>query len=98
MLHIINKSPNERSSLFSCLRVAQGGALLLIEDGVLAALRDQPNSERVREAMTRFKVYALGPDLEARGVADRVLDGVQAIDYGGFVDLVVEHRASHSWL
>jgi tRNA 2-thiouridine synthesizing protein B len=53
---------------------------------------------RVREAMERFRIYALAPDLEARAVADRVIDGVGVIDYGGFVDLVAEHSACQSWL
>ena len=40
MLHIVNKSPLERNSLDSCLRIAApGGAVLLIEDGVYAATR-----------------------------------------------------------
>jgi len=40
MLHIVNKSPFENSSLDSCLRVAaKGAALLLIEDGVYAATK-----------------------------------------------------------
>ncbi len=38
------------------------------------------------------------PDLEARGIADRVMDGVTMVDYGGFVDLVAEHKTSQSWL
>ena len=38
MLHIVNKSPFECTSLASCLRVAQrGAAVLLIEDGIYAA-------------------------------------------------------------
>ena len=35
MLHIVNKSHRQTTSLASCLRLAQDGhALLLIEDGV----------------------------------------------------------------
>jgi tRNA 2-thiouridine synthesizing protein B len=48
--------------------------------------------------MERLKVYALAPDLAARGMADRLIDGVAAIDYDGFVDLVVEHPNNQSWL
>ena len=54
--------------------------------------------DRVTAALPRFRVYALLPDLEARAVADRVVDGVTTIDYGGFVDLVAEHNACQSWL
>ena len=99
MLHIVNKSPAERNTLDSCLRVAQeGGAILLIEDGVYAATRGNEGESKLREALSRFKVYALAPDLEARGMFDRVMDGVTTVDYGGFVDLVAEHKNCQSWL
>lgn len=99
MLHIVNKSPSQTRTLDSCLRLAQDGhALLLIEDGVYAATTRSPAAASVRDAMKRLKVYALQPDLEARGVHTAVLDGVTPVDYGGFVDLVAEHSASQAWL
>ncbi|HUL65397.1 MAG TPA: sulfurtransferase complex subunit TusB [Burkholderiaceae bacterium] len=98
MLHIVNKSPLEKNSLAAALRYAASGALLLIEDGVYAATRGNAAEGALREALTRVKVYALGLDLQARGMADRVIDGVQTIGYDGFVDLVVEHRNNQSWL
>jgi tRNA 2-thiouridine synthesizing protein B len=94
MLHIVNKSPTERSALASCLRVAQDGqALLLIEDGVYAA-----TGNTLAEASQRLKVYALAPDLQARGLAGKAAAGITPIDYAGFVDLVAEHATSQSWL
>jgi tRNA 2-thiouridine synthesizing protein B len=98
MLNIVNKSPLERNSLDACLRIGAPGALLLIEDGVYAAVRGTAVEASVKAALSRFRVYALLPDLEARAVADRVIDGVTPIDYGGFVDLVAEHNACQSWL
>jgi tRNA 2-thiouridine synthesizing protein B len=98
MLHIVNKSPLERNCLDTCLATAQGGALLLIEDGVYAATNGNAAAGKLRQAMARMKVYALKPDLEARGMADRVLEGVTLVDYGGFVDLVTEHATCQSWL
>jgi len=98
VLNIVNKSPLERSSLESCLRVARGGALLLIEDAVYAASRGHAAAGDVSEAMRRMKVYVLRPDLEARGVDGPLVDGVGVVDYGGFVDLVIEHSRTHSWL
>jgi len=99
MLHIVNKSPYERSALASCLAHARdGSAVLLIEDAVYAATRGNGVEGMLREAMKRLRVYVLGPDLEARAVAARVLEGVQVVDYGGFVDLVTEHRTNQSWL
>ena len=99
MLHIINKSPLERNSLESCLRIAApGGAVLLIEDAVYAATRGTAVAATVGAALARFRIYALLPDLEARAVADRVIDGVTPIDYAGFVDLVAENKSCQSWL
>jgi len=98
VLHIVNKSPFERNTLDAVLRVAVSGSLLLIEDGVYAATRGSAAEARLTAAMARLKVYALLPDLEARAVADRVIDGVTTVDYGGFVDLVAEHRNCQSWL
>ncbi|HJW24015.1 MAG TPA: sulfurtransferase complex subunit TusB [Rhodocyclaceae bacterium] len=98
MLHIINKSPLDRPSLDSVLRLAQSGAVLLIEDAVYAATRGSAGADKVKALSARMKVFALIPDLEARGVADRLLDGVTGVDYGGFVDLVAEHPNCQSWL
>ena len=99
MLHILNTSPQERHALDSCLRIApEGGAILLIEDAVYAATRGTVLEARIREALARFSIYALLPDLEARAVADRVIEGIRTVDYGGFVDLVAEHPSCQSWL
>lgn len=98
MLHIVNKSPAERNNLDACLRVAQGGALLLIEDAVYAATRGNDAEAKLRDALSRMKVYVLAPDLDARGMGDRVMEGVSTVDYGGFVDLVAEHKNCQSWL
>lgn len=99
MLHIINKSPLTNGSLDSCLRVSQsGGDILLIEDAVYAATSGNAFEGKMREAMGRFKIYVLQPDLEARGLADRLIAGVSPVDYGGFVDLTTTNKNCQSWL
>lgn len=99
MLHIINKSPFQTSTLDSCLALAQpGSALLLIEDGVYAATAGSAAEARLRQACATLKVYALQPDMDARGVTTKLIDGITLIDYAGFVDLAVEYPTSHSWL
>jgi tRNA 2-thiouridine synthesizing protein B len=98
MLHIINKSPLGNESLNSCLRVMESGEILLIEDAVYAATRGNAAEAKIREALAKFKVHALLPDLEARGMADRVMEGVSTVDYGGFVDLVAANKNCQSWL
>ena len=99
MLHTVNKSPFDHTTLETCLKFAkQGSAVLLIEDGVYAALKETAVSKQVQDALKSVSIYALKPDLEARGMQNRALDGIQLVDYGGFVDLVVEHNSVQSWL
>jgi tRNA 2-thiouridine synthesizing protein B len=99
MLQIVNKSPFERNALDSCLRFGrEGSAVLLIEDGVYAVTLGNIAESKITSALGQMKIYALRPDLEARGMQDAVIEGVQLVDYGGFVDLVTGHNAVQSWL
>lgn len=99
MLHIVNKSPTQARSLQRCLRMAQDGhSVLLIEDAVYAATAAGALACGLDQACRRVKVYVLLADLEARGMAARRIDGVEPIDYAGFVDLVANHPNSQSWL
>lgn len=99
-LHIVNKSPAERNALDSCLRMAKPGhSILLIEDGVYAALAKSVYAEKISSRMEDFNFYVLGPDVDARGLGDTpLIEGVEVVDYEGFVDLVVELDVSQSWL
>jgi tRNA 2-thiouridine synthesizing protein B len=99
MLHTVNKSPTERNVLESCLKyLKKGSVVLLIEDGVYGALKGAPTTRMVEQALKNFPVYALYPDIEARGMQDRVIDGIKLVDYSGFVDLVAEHTTVQAWL
>jgi tRNA 2-thiouridine synthesizing protein B len=100
MLHTVNKSPFEKNSLDSCLRLAKkGSSLLLIEDGVYAAMKGTSIEPKVLAATADLKVFVLGPDLKARGLDEgKLIDGVQVVDYAGFVDLAVEHDKVQAWL
>jgi tRNA 2-thiouridine synthesizing protein B len=98
MLNIINKSPLTSVTLDTCLKTANGGDILLIEDAVYAATRGNSAEALLREAMGRFKIFVLMPDLEARGLGDRIIEGVTSVDYGGFVDLTSNNKTCQSWL
>jgi len=99
-LHIINKSPFERNSLDTCLRLAkQGSAILLIEDGIYAARKNTAVGDKVAAATAKHSLYALTPDLEARGIGkDELVDGISLVDYEGFVQLTTECSGVQSWL
>lgn len=99
MLHTVNKSPFESDAFDTLLRyVGSGSAVLLIEDGVYGAMSGTAATPKLQAAMKSAPVYALKPDVEARGIQGRVLEGVKLVDYGGFVDLVAEHNTVHAWL
>ncbi len=99
MLHTLNKSPFEKTSLDTCLRLAQpGSAILLLEDAVYAVMKGTGVEAKIKQALGQHAVYALAPDLKARGLeAGRLIEGVRVVDYGGFVDLAVEHDKVQCW-
>ena len=100
MLHIINKTPFDRNALDSCLRLATpGSSILLIEDGVYAAMAKAVHAEKISNRMEDFSFYVLGPDVAARGLGDTpLIDGMTVVDYEGFVDLVADSDVTQSWL
>lgn len=96
ILHLVNKSPYERPSLETCMAYYQAGdAILLIEDGVYAAV----SGGKAASGLQGLDVAVLGPDLAARGIRqEKLIDGVKVVDYGGFVDLTVAKDKVQSWL
>ncbi len=84
-LHIVNKA----AALEACLPLmADGDALLLIEDGVYAARRNPgvPGT-----------FHALESDLQARGLVERVDASFQVVSYDGFLGLVEQHQPIVTW-
>jgi len=96
MLHLVNKSPYDACSLDTASSIMKGDdALLLIEDGVYAAVRNGKAAARLEG----LNVSVLGPDLAARGIGeDKLIDGVTVVDYAGFVDMVEANDKVQSWL
>ena len=96
MLHLVNKSPYDACSMNTASTIMKDGdQLLLIEDGVYGAIK----SGKAAGLLTGLKVSVLGPDLAARGISqDKLADGIDVIDYAGFVDLVEANDKVQSWL
>ncbi len=96
MLHLVNKSPYDGSNLNTAASIMKNGdALLLIEDGVYVAVK----KGKAAALLDGHTVSVLGPDLAARGITkDKLVDGVNVIDYAGFVDLVEAYDTVQSWL
>ena len=100
MLHTVNKSPFEKNSLDTCLRLAKPNSdILLIEDGVYAAIRGSAAADKLAQAVAQHSVYALGPDLKVRGIEhEKLIDGVQVVGYDGFVELAAKNDRVQAWL
>ena len=100
MLHTVNKSPFEKNSLETCLRLIEDNStLLLIEDAVYGALKNTNIEEKIINAQTYIKLYVLGPDLKARGLdKNSLITNIEIIDYKGFVKLVAENEKIQNWL
>jgi tRNA 2-thiouridine synthesizing protein B len=100
MLHTVNKSPFEKNSIHTCLRLAQKGSdILLIEDAVYAALQGTEIESIIKQAASEYSVYVLAPDFMARGLQqDQLIEGIQTVGYDGFVKLAVENDKVQSWL
>lgn len=99
-LHTVNKSPFANQTLLSCLNHAkEGDSVLMIEDGVYGALSGTQLAEIVAAHAAGLSLYVLRPDLAARGVDEnRVIEGVEPIDYAGFVGLVAGTDRTQAWL
>ncbi len=96
MLHLVNKSPYDGSNLNTATSIMKNGdTLLLIEDGVYGAVK----AGKAASLLEGHTVSVLGPDLAARGIGeDKLADGINVIDYAGFVDMVEANDKVQSWL
>ena len=96
ILHLVNKSPYDGCNLDSATSIMKDGdTLLLIEDGVYGAIK----TGKAASLLAGRTVSVLGPDLAARGISeDKLVDGVNVVDYAGFVDMVEANDNVQSWL
>ncbi len=99
ILHTISKSPFQNQSLSSCVAHASSGdAILMIEDAVYGAVSGTAAAAQLAEG-ENISIYALGPDLSARGLGEaKLAEGINIVDYDGFVELAVEYDKTQSWL
>ena len=82
-LHLVNNP----TALQSCLDVvADDDSILLIEDGVYGATGDVAKS-----------LLVLAPDVEARGLKERISNAAESINYDKFVALVETHKPIVTW-
>ncbi len=95
MLHTLSHSPwqCDIESLLSMVR--EGDALLLIQDGVLAAVEGSRFVDILNNAP--ISVSALKDDVDARGLAGQISTKIDVVSYTDFVNLAVQHTGHMNW-
>ncbi|EIC29459.1 MULTISPECIES: sulfurtransferase complex subunit TusB [Methylomicrobium] len=95
MLHLISASPVPSAVLE---RIDSGSSVVFLENAVLWILRDGRLYDRLAGMLADHPLYALSADLLMRGIeADRIVEGIEVIDYPGLVELTVAHPLIQSW-
>jgi tRNA 2-thiouridine synthesizing protein B len=98
MLHILNKSPYETTTLQLCLNsTSPGDSIILIEDGVYVAVANTPYCNFLQKKLPKIAVHALLPDVLARGIHSKIAANVAIIDFDTFVALTLQYHPIHTW-
>jgi tRNA 2-thiouridine synthesizing protein B len=98
-LHTYNKSLSSGEARWhDCLRMlAPGDSLLLIEDGVYLTAQLRAGTQGRSLIPHGVKLYALAPDIAARGISGKLPADFSGIDYAGFVQLCLAHPRVVNW-
>lgn len=95
MLFTLAHSP-QQCDLSALIRlIGRDDALLLMQDGVLAALENSVAQSHL--SVVSCPMYVLSEDLQARGLAGQISHKLTPIDYNGFVDLTEKHSQHVAW-
>lgn len=95
MLHTLSHSPYQ-SDMDALLRYLRpGDVLVLMQDGVIAALAGTTFVKRIHDLS--IPLYVLRNDAEARGVSEQISCDSIYIDYNQFVRLTVQHSQQLAW-
>ncbi|ARI10746.1 MULTISPECIES: sulfurtransferase complex subunit TusB [Klebsiella] len=95
MLHTLSTSPWHADMATMRRLIKEGDDLLLLSDGVIAAIAEGRFLEILQSAP--ISIYALQEDIEARGLAGQIADSVIRVSYTEFVRLTVKHAGQLDW-
>ncbi|HDR2756100.1 MULTISPECIES: sulfurtransferase complex subunit TusB [Enterobacter] len=95
MLHTLSHSPWQCDIEALVRMLREGDDLLLIQDGVLAAIE----GNRFVEILTNapISVSALKEDIDARGLTGQISAKIDVVGYTDFVNLAVTHPSQMNW-
>lgn len=95
MLHTLSHSPWQHDISAQLRLVRPGDDLLLLSDGVIAALDGSRFLDILRAAP--ITLYALEEDIEARGLTGQISSSVVRVSYKDFVRLTIQHPGQLTW-
>ncbi|MGK3142387.1 sulfurtransferase complex subunit TusB [Pantoea sp. C2G6] len=95
MLHTLFHSPAHSDLETLLLMASEGDDLLLLQDGVLAALAGSRALAQL--SACKATLWVLDEDVQARGLAGQISTNVRSVDYTGFVTLTVRHQQQMVW-
>ncbi|QJC35391.1 sulfurtransferase complex subunit TusB [Enterobacteriaceae endosymbiont of Donacia proxima] len=99
MLYTLFSSPT--SCNFSLLLniLNKNDDLLLIQDGVLAGLKNSLYIKKIIKIKQKMKllIFAINNDILARGLNSDISDKIIRIDYKKFVYLIIKHQKQIVW-
>ena len=95
ILHTINAAPSS-NALADCMAIAEPcDAVLLLGDGVYAALKDTVACTQLQSSGAA--VYVLQADAAAAGVLNLLAEDIKLIDMDGFVELSETMPRQQAW-
>ena len=95
MLFTLSTSPWHADITGMLRLMGEGDDLLLVADGVLAAVEHSHFVEILRAAP--ISIHVLNEDAQARGLCAQISSDVIVVSYTDFVRLTVKHAAQISW-
>ncbi|MDH1085768.1 sulfurtransferase complex subunit TusB [Pantoea brenneri] len=95
MLHTLLHSPAYSDLETLLLMVDADDDILLLQDGVIAALAGSRALQQLSGCTAAL--WVLDEDVRARGLAGQISTSVRPVDYTGFVALTVKHPQQMTW-
>ena len=95
IFHTLNAAPNT-TAFTQCLRLLRADdALLMMGDGIYAALAGTAASEALTNSGAQL--YVLKSDAAAAGIIKRLCNSVKPADYDQFVSLTEHYTKRQAW-
>ena len=95
MFYTLLQSPWQCDLDSLLLLLQEGDDLLLMQDGVTAALAD--SQMLLKLSTSPATIWVLDEDVVARGLVEQISSSIARLDYNGFVALTEKHQQHVAW-